>query len=280
MNKTLTCQDNIVEVFVVFDDFAELINLRGKVGKKPYLRLSEVATISLIRSEYNIRTWKGVYKLLKARFTTEFKLPNYKNFVETMNRNAVQLLVVINGLLQINRQKSGTIKLVDSTPLPVCKNKRIWRHKTMKRLSSRKKSTMGWFYGLKLHIISDIEGNILMIKFTTGSVDDRVALDSFLNKLSNSIIVADAGYVSSKLEKKATKNNNILVTVTRNNMKKITTPVHNYLLNLRPRVESIFSVLKERLGIVTSLPRSELGYLAHYIHCIFGYMTVKAFRTN
>lgn len=150
----------------------------------------------------------------------------------------------------------------------------------MKRLSSRKKSTMGWFYGLKLHIISDIKGNILMIKFTTGSADDRVALDQFLDKLSNSIIVADAGYVSNKLEKKAAKNHNILITVVRKNMKKLTTPIHNYLLNLRPRVESVFSVLKERLGIVTSLPRSELGYLAHYIHCIFGYMAVRAFRNN
>lgn len=280
MNRTLTCQDNIVEVFTVFDDFTQLINLKGKVGRKPYLSLSEVATISLIRNEYSIRTWKGLHKLLQARFRDEFKLPNYKNFIETMNRNAVSLLVIINGLLQINHKKSGVIKLVDSTPLPVCKNKRIWRHKTMKRLSSRKKSTMGWFYGLKLHIISDLKGNILMIKFTTGSADDRVALDMFLDKLSNSIIVADAGYISKKLEKKAAKNRNVLVTVVRKNMKKITTLAHNYLLNLRPRVESVFSVLKERLGIVTSLPRSELGYLAHYIHCIFGYMAVRAFNTN
>jgi IS5 family transposase len=148
----------------------------------------------------------------------------------------------------------------------------------MRRLASRKKSTMGWFYGLKLHLVSDLKGNILMIKFTTGRVDDRVALDKFLELLSNSLIIADAGYVSKKLEKKAVKNNNILLTVVRNNMKKMTTHLHHCLLNLRPRVETIFSILKEKLGLVSSLPRSEMGYLAHYIHCIFGYMVCKAFR--
>jgi hypothetical protein len=119
---------------------------------------------------------------------------------------------------------------------------------------------MGWFCGLKLHLVSDLKGNILMIRFTTGSIDDRVILNKFLDKLENSLIITDAGYVSGRLEKKARKNNSILLTVIRNNMKKITTPIQNYLLNLRPRVETVFSILKEKLGLVTSLPRSELGY--------------------
>jgi len=276
--RTLTCQQSIVEVFSILDDFTKLLNLKSGCGRKAKLSLSEVATISLLRSEFNIRAWKGLYKLLRSRFDREFNLPNYQNLVSTMNRSAPTLLVLINALLQMNQKKSGIIKLVDSTHLPVCKNKRIYRHRTMKRLASRKKSTMGWFYGLKLHLVSDIEGNMLMIKFTTGSVDDRVVLDKFLDKLSHSLIVADAGYVSAKLEEKATKNHNILVTVLRKNMKKLTAPIHNYLLNLRPRVETMFSILKERLGLVTSLPRSEMGYLAHYIHCIFGYIAVKSFR--
>lgn len=276
--STLTCQRSIVEVFSIFDDFAKLIALKSTCGRKAKLNLSEAATISLIRSEFNIRTWKGLYKLLKTKFKAEFNLPNYKNFVETMNRSAGVLLVLINALLQVNQKQAGVIKLVDSTPLPVCKNKRIKKHKTMRRLASRKKSTMGWFYGLKLHILSDLKGNILMIKFTTGSVDDRVILDKFLDKLNNSLVIADAGYVSDKLSKKANKNNNILLTVIRNNMKKMTTHLQRCLLNLRPRVETIFSILKEKLGLVTSLPRSGMGYLAHYIHCIFGYMAVKAFR--
>lgn len=276
--STLTCNQNLVEMFSLFDDFSQLINIRSGSGRKPLLSLAEVATISLIRSEYHIRTWKGLYRLLKEKYNDDFNLPQYHNFVLTMNKSAAELLVLINALLQINKLEAGIIKLVDSTSLPVCHNKRISRHKTMKHLASRSKTTMGWFYGLKLHILSDLYGNILEIKFTTGSVDDRAVLDQFLDKLEDSLIIADAGYVSQKLEQKASKKGNVLLTVVRSNMKQLTTPIHNYLLNLRPRVETIFSILKEKLGLVTSLPRSDLGYLAHYIHCIFGYMMIKSFR--
>lgn len=278
MSLTLSHQLPLVEAFSIFDDFARVLNTGQKIGRPRCLSLAEVATISLIKAEYQVKTWKGLYKLLRDRFHREFKLPAYQNFVATMNNAARELVVLINGLLQINMKKAGTIKLVDSTPLPVCKNKRISRHKTMKRLASRKKSTMGWFYGLKLHVISDLKGNVLLIEFTTGSVDDRIPLDRFLEKLTNSLVIADAGYVSETLEQKATKNNNILITVSRSNMKKVTTYAHNLLLNLRNRVETVFSILKTKLGLVTSLPRSEKGYLAHYIHCIFGYCCLKSFN--
>lgn len=73
--------------------------------------------------------------------------------------------------------------------------------KSIRRLDSRKKSTKGQFYGLKLHIVSDLDGNLLEIHFTTGSVDDRVVLDKVLEKLKNSLVIADAGHVFKKLEK-------------------------------------------------------------------------------
>jgi len=189
-----------------------------------------------------------------------------------MNVYSWFIIIIVNIFLQINEQESGVIKIVDSTPLPVCKNIRIWYHKTMRELASRKKSTMGWFYGLKLHAVSDIQGNLIAIRFTTGNVDDRVVLDRFLELLTDSIVIADAGYVSKKLELKAQANNNILKTCTRKNMKELATAVDIQLLNMRNRIEVLFSVLKERMNIVTSLPRSVNGYLAHYIYVIFGYM--------
>ena len=62
------------------------------------------------------------------------------------------------------------------------------------------------------------------------------------------------------------------VTATRKNMKVLATVYHRKLLNLRSKVETVFSVLKERYHIVISLPRSVNGYLAHYIRSIFSYI--------
>lgn len=277
MNGSLSNLSNVIETFVILDDLCALLQLNKQMsGRKPSISVSEAATISLIRSEYGIRTWKGLYRLLKARYTHEFRLPVYKNFVTLMNQYAKVILVLVNTLLQMNHTYAGVIKLVDSTHIPVCKNYRIKRHKTMKRLATRSKSSLGWFYGLKLHALTDLSGNMLGIRFTTGRVDDRVALDAFLEKLHNSLIIADAGYVSKRLEKKARQNNNLLLTGLRNRQKKLASFLDICLLNVRSRIEIIFSILKERLGLVTSLPRSENGYLAHYIHVIFGYLVRKA----
>lgn len=277
MINSLSNPSRIVTTFSVLDDLIALLQLNKHIsGRKPSLTLAEVATISLIRSEFCIRTWKGLYQLLIQKYVHDFHLPVYKNFVLLMNRDAKLMLVLINILLQINKKHAGVIKLVDSTAIPVCKNIRIGRHKTMRRIASRSKTCLGWFYGLKLHAVTDLSGNLLEIRFTTGNVNDRIVLDAFLEKLHNSIIIADAGYNSKQLEKKAQKNGNILLTCLRRNMKKLSSFLDICLLNLRSRIEILFSILKERLGLITSLPRSVDGYLAHYIHVIFGYMFKKA----
>lgn len=216
-----------------------------------------------------------MYTLLTERFSSEFHLPSYKSFVEAMNQYTPHLWVMIHLLLQMKNKQSGVIKLVDSTPIPVCHNMRIRSHKVLKRLATRSKSTMGWFYGLKLHAITDHKGNLIHIMFTTANVDDRKILDRFLNFIEKSIIIGDAGYLSPRLEKKAATGGNILLTGTRKNMKKLTTPLHIFLLNMRVRIEPVFSVIKERYGLLTSLPRSELGYLAHYIRVIFAYLFIS-----
>lgn len=275
--NSLTNIYEIVTTFTILDDLNALLQLnKQSSGRKPTLTLSEAATISLIKSEYGIRTWKGLYLLLKTRFRHEFRLPVYKNFVILMNQYAKLILVMINILLQFNLKQAGVIKLVDSTPIPVCKNYRIRRHKTMKRFASRSKTALGWFYGLKLHVITDVFGNLLGIRFTTGNVDDRLVLDAFLEKLHHSIIIADAGYISKRLERKASRQGNILLTCLRKSSLRLASFLDICLLNLRPRIEILFSILKERLGLITSLPRSVDGYLAYYIHVIFGYLFRKA----
>lgn len=262
----------IMTMFCIFDDLVKIIFPTKSVGRTNNLSLSEIATITLIKAKFGIPTLQQLYFLLLTNYRFEFHLPAYKNFVETMNNYSFRLLIVLKVLFSLNKKRSGMIKIVDSTPIPVCKNYRIRIHKTMKQIASRSKSSLGWFYGLKLHFLIDLKQNVLSFKFTTGNVDDRVILDKFLNEIEKSIVLADAGYLSTILEQKAKETNNFLLTCSRKNMKKVVTPLHILLLNLRIRVENSFSVLKERFGLITSLPRSIKGYFAHYIRVIFAYM--------
>ena len=115
----------------------------------------------------------------------------------------------------------------------------------------------------------DEQGNLLAIAFTSGNVDHTTILASFLEKIKDSVVGADAGYCGKPTQEKARENNNVVLTAVRKNMKTIATMFDQEVLNLRSVVERIFSVMKTRLNLVSTLARSVDGYLAHYIRNIF-----------
>lgn len=85
------------------------------------------------------------------------------------------------------------------------------------------------------------------------------------------MIVADAGYVGTNWQQAAADLGLRLMAAARKIMKKIMTKAQHQLLIVRQRVETTYSVLKLRLGLETTLPRSVMGYLVHYIWCLLAY---------
>jgi hypothetical protein len=279
-NNALISNDNnfdLVQVFCLFDDIIQLLKLNFKLnslgGRPACLSVAEVCTIVLLQKEFSIGNKKALYKYITTHHKQDFPtLGSYKTFNQALNQYSKFLLEIIIFLMQVNYNQSGELVFIDSTSLPVCK---IWReksHKVMKQLATKSKTTTGWFYGLKLHILCDEYGNLLKIAFTTGNVDDRVILNKFLEKIKNKIIGADGGYVSQKCQEKAKETDNILLSAIRSNMKGIGAMWQQQVLNMRSVVERCFSVMKTRLGLVNTLARSVDGYLAHYIRCLFMYV--------
>ena len=112
------------------------------------------------------------------------------------------------------------ISFLDSTPLRVCKNKRIKNNKVFKGIAEIGKSTVGWFYGFKLHLIINEKGEVLNFALSKGNVDDRneqVVINMTENLFGK--IFADRGYISKKLFKMLFSNGMHLFTEIRNNMK-------------------------------------------------------------
>ena len=242
-------------------------------GRKRKLSLSEVITLNIIRVLNHFTDLKAFHRNASIFLIKDFPgLPNYENFLKATNKSFPYLIVILHLLLTISKiNNTNNIKAIDSTPLPVCKNRRISRNKVCKGFAGRGKTTMGWFYGFKLHGISDLSGNILSITITPGNIDDRKVFNILFKNLSG-IILGDAGYVIS--EKKISdflKNNIHLFTSVRNNMKKIMTKTQHNMLKKREAIETVWSILKERLSIVTSLARSITGLMRHYYYVIVSY---------
>lgn len=282
----------LVMIFCFVDDFIKIVvgQLRYALArpdgtappiKKHNLSIAELVTLAIFRFFTGHRNWKDFYHHIATYHAKDFPhLPRYKNFVVAMNVLSPFALLLLSGFMRVFRNATPACfpKFADSTKLEVCKIKREFGHKVCKGLASKSKSSMGWFYGFRLHIICNELMHILNLKITTATVDERKALEKMWSNIFG-MIIADAGYVSKELRERGLRLGKHLFASVRANMKKIMTQAQHQLLKLRQYVETVFSVLKLRFGIETSLPRSPLGYFAHYIWCLAAYQLKKFFET-
>ncbi len=198
----------------------------------------------------------------------------YKTFVESINRAGAHLILFIALILKTNRKAAHLIKFTDSSDIPVCLLKNAKTKRVMRGLASWSKTGKGWFYGLKLHITSDLEGRILAIRITSGNSNDRDIFKK-MNRLLRGVFVADSGYISSELERDFfIENERIAIITPRANMKKIATPIQSFVQSLRMKIESHFREMKMFQGLVTSLPRSINGMLTHYLASITAHLMI------
>ena len=74
---------------------------------------------------------------------------SYNRFVELESTVAVEMMLFLQ-LFCFGRCTG--ISFIDSKCIPVCHNKRITRNKVFRDYAERGKSTMGWYFGFKLHL--------------------------------------------------------------------------------------------------------------------------------
>lgn len=236
---------------------------KGK-GRKLAIPIPEILAFAIFQHINGIATKKQVWVICEP-------LCSYKTLVVNMNRFALLALLMLTAILKENQRHAHPIKHTDSTDLPVCTNRKAYNHKTMNFFSNWGYSGKGHFYGLKLHITTDLEKRILAIRFTPAAASD-VSQFMKLNHNLFGIFVADAAYISEKLSQEFhIEGQRILFAKPRRNMKKIITAFQFHLYNTRMRIELSFRGLKMFFGLVTSLPRSGDGYFANYIYALLAY---------
>ena len=246
--------------------------------KKHNLSVAELISLAMFRFFTGHKNWKDFYNHIHTYHRADFpKLPTYQNFLKAVNSLSVVAVIMLNGFCSLFDIPFSMLQFADSSKLKVCKNKRIFNHKVCKGIAKRGKSSMGWFYGFKLHIICDEWMRILRFKFTPGNTDDRKGLDAMWDTVLG-MIVADAGYIGKNWFDKARQTGKHLFTAVKANMKKLMTKTQHQILKMRGRVETVFSVLKLRMGLDSTLPRSPLGYFAHHLWCIVAYQFKQLFK--
>lgn len=240
---------------------------KSKIGRKLALLIEDVISLALFKQKNHIATKKSLYDIFKLKCS-------YKTLVVNLKRWYFLALIILVLLMKVNRKNSHLIKHIDSTDIPVCLFKNAHSHQTMRGLAEYGRGPKGVYFGLKLHIITDFNRKLLVIKFTGAKTDDREVVIKMSKELLG-ILIADAGYISDKLSKEFyQENKRILLAKPRKNMKKIMTKFENFLYSTRMLIEINFRQLKLFYGLVTSLPRSVDGYLANYIYSLLAYQII------
>lgn len=270
---------SLVETFSDVDDFCLLFEphwerFQLKSGlrqrkRRGNLSLSEIMTIMIHFHQSGYRAFKWYYlKHVIKYLSEEFPdLVSYSRFTRLMARAFIPLVFYL-----ISKKGGCTgISFVDSTPIRVCKNKRIKAHKVFKGLAAHGKGTMGWFYGFKLHLVVNEHGEILSFQLTPGNVDDRKPL-SFLFEGLFGKVFADKGYISKDLFAEFFQEGIQLITGIRKNMKNRLMPLMDKLL-LRKRsiIETINDQLKNISQIEHSRHRSFTNFLVNLIAGLVAY---------
>ena len=278
-------KDKVIEIFCDIDDFCKEIDEFAlnrsllpdgtkRRNRKMKLSLSERMTVYVSFHLSGYTCFKRYYKELVCLHWEDLfpDLISYERFNQTQNRLFVPLIMYMN-----NRCLGSCtgISFVDSTTLPVCHIKREKQHKTFKGIATKSKSTMGWFYGFKLHLIINDKGEILSFCFSKANVDDRN--QKIISVMTTDVfgkLFGDRGYISQKLAEYLWNDGVELVYKRRKNMKKMNlSDTDKILLRKRAVIESVNDELKNMCKAQHTRHRSLQGFLNNAITALIAYQT-------
>lgn len=270
---------SLLELFCHVDDFCQALQTNmaqalpstaGQRVRQPGLSDSEIMTIVIHFHQSGYRHFKAYYTdYVQQRLAAEFpQLVSYARFVTLMQRVVVWLWAYAQFCCGI----CSGLSFIDSTPLRVCTNRRITRHKVFAGLAARGQCSLGWFYGFKLHLVINEQGEVLAFTLTPGNVDDRKPVPKLVKTLFGKLF-GDKGYLSQALFEGLLEHNLRLITNLRRNMKNRLLLLQDKLL-LRKRyiIETINDQLKNQSQIEHSRHRSPVNFVVNVLAGLIAYM--------
>jgi Transposase DDE domain len=261
-------------LFCDVDDFViqqnqDLKLLEPKKTPRFRLSISEIMTICIAYHASGYKNFKAFYRNYVIPHLLE-QFPNlvsYNRFVELKVNTILSLMAYL-------KSRFGTcsgINFVDSTPIQVCKPKRMSRHKTFQNIAKKGKSTIGWFFGFKAHILINENGELLAVTLTPGNVDDRTPVRKMTENISGNLY-ADKGYICKKLAGDLINRGLNLITAVKKNMKaKLLSMVDKILLRKRSIIETVNDQLKNISNLEHSRHRSFKNFIVNFLCSLIAY---------
>lgn len=272
-------EDMLILLFCLVDDFCKeflpawekqlIVQGIKKRRRSTQLSPSEIMAIYIHFHQSHYRDFKNYYihyvsVHLKPLFPD---LVSYPRFVSLIKSVLVPLCCFTQTL---SGEETG-IYFVDSTSIKVCHIKRERQHHVFKSIAKKGKTTIGWFFGFKLHLIINDKGELMAFKLTAGNVDDRKPVGDLVKGLVGKLM-GDKGYLSKNLFEQLLQQGLQLITRIKNNMKNKLMPlIDKLLLRKRAIIESVNDQLKNISQIEHSRHRSIWNFMSNILAGLIAY---------
>ena len=266
----------LTEIFICCEDFCKdfqshcLQEGYEKEIKLGQMHESERMTILIYYHHSGMKCFKYYYEQIIIKVLRSYwKKPYaYAAFVAQIPK--VNLLLF--AFLSACRLATTQANYIDSTPLVVCQNRRKQKHKTFKNIARTGKTSIGWFFGFKLHAIINQKGQLVVLRITTGNVaDNNGDLLQQLTQRLKGFLYGHKGYLTQLADKLKARG---LEIITKYRKKRGLQPLSykkSYYLRHRGLIETVFDCLKNLCDLDHTRHRSPINFLVDIWSALIAY---------
>lgn len=235
-------EHQMAEIYCFVDDYLKahprLAQWRRSPNSTPAFTDAEVITVALMQGCLGVATLKKAYLLLAFNHRSAF--PNLVTYQQWLARLHALTATIghLFGSTSAAADSQGCY-LIDSKPTPVCKPIRHSRARLLREDGAYwARTSSGWFFGFKLHLLMTHAGRILSAALTPANFQDQEAATALGYATEGGILLADLGYrASANAEQVAEETGLVIVTPGDAG------PRRALVSSVRERVETLFSQL-------------------------------------
>jgi len=273
-------ENKLIELFICLDDFCialeEWKSLQPQFSyaltRQPALSDSEMLTILVFYQFSGYKCFQYYYKHcvgvhLKSYFPG---LISYERFVALIPRLLPGLYVFLKWRTLLSKRTGWYV--IDSKPLPVCHNRRIHSNRVFQEQAKRGKSSMGWFYGFKAHLVINQQGELINFIFTPGNVaDNNQGVLKYLFTDLKGKCFGDRGYMTALFEEFYQQGLQLITKVRANMKNKLLLLEDKLKLRKRAVVESVNDILTSVFDLEHTRHRSAVNAITHMLAALTAY---------
>ena len=259
--------DKILDITKLF--YQSSIDANGNYyfyPNKPKMSDCEIIALSLVGEVIGIDSENYLFGKIKSDHPADFPNLIHRSRFNRRRRRLGELIAKLNDRISTLLNEGETIYLVDSIPVPICKNARINRSKICKddyeTAPDRGYSAVNksYFYGYKLHLATSIKGVYSSMELTKASIHDiRFLNEVKYSGITNCSLIADKGYVSEPIQQDLFTTRQIKLFTPVKSGQHDKEPIPFIFMKSRKRIETLFSQLCDQLMLKRNYAKKTQG---------------------